>query len=348
MPTSFSEPFTPASGELIVVSDPRELDRTSRLTPRLPADLAAVQYLLHDRRQLRGPCIAPISTHARVHAAGIYVTRIADRFQTGMEIGGAGLDRYWFAMANAGSMLVRQGGRSEVCGGPAGAVLRGHAGTSLLGSDGNVRTSVWIEADALEAALSAMLDDTLRRPLEFRMAIDWSTGLAASLGGQIELFASELRRPDGLASSAAALASFRDLITRTVLQGLRHNYSERLVPRPGAPAPVFLHRAEDFMQAHADQPIRMQDVAAAAGCSVRTLGNVYLRFRDTTPLAALHSIRLHRLRDALLSGEDVPLATLARRYGFTNAGRLGKAYRERFRERPSETIQRHGMCISRP
>ena len=109
MPTRFSEAFTPDTGAVIVVNDPRELDISARLKQRLPSDLAVVDYLLHDRRLLREHFSAPISTHSRVHAEGIYVTRIVDQFQTEMEIGGAGLDRYWFAMAEAGSMLVRQG-----------------------------------------------------------------------------------------------------------------------------------------------------------------------------------------------------------------------------------------------
>ena len=336
----FAEAFTPDTGEVIVVNDPRELDVSSQLKQRLPSDLAVVNYLLHDRRLLQEQFTTPISTHSRVHAEGIYVTRIVDQFQTEMEIGGAGLDRYWFAMAEAGSMLVRQGAASQVAGGTAGVALRGHPGTSLLSSDRNVRTNVWIEAAVIEGALMALLDDELRRPLAFNMAVEWSTGLAASFSRQIELFVSELKQPDGLASSPVALASFKDLIVRTLLLGLQHNYSERLSPRPAAPAPVYLQRAERFMQAHADQPLRMQDVALAAGCSLRTLNDVYSRVRGITPLSALHTIRLHRFREALQSGEDVPIATLARRYGFTNTGRLVKAYRLRFRERPSETMRR--------
>jgi AraC-like DNA-binding protein len=343
MQTRFSEAFTPASGEQIVVSDPRELDVSSTLRHRLPSDLAVVRYLLHDRRLLRDRFTTPISTHSRVHAEGIYVTRIVDRFQTEMEIGGAGLDRFWFAMANTGSMLVQQSGASQVGGGSAGVALRGQPGTSLLSSDGNVRTNVWIEANAVETALSAMLDDELRRPLVFDRAIDWSTGLAVSLRGQVELFVVELRRHDGLASNPLALALFKDLFMRIMLHGLRHNYSERLAPRPAAPAPVYLHRAESFMHAHADRPLRMHDVAAAAGCSVRTLNDVYLHFRDTTPLNALRIIRLNQLRAALYSGGDLTFAALARRYGFSNTTRLAKAYSRQFRESPSETIHRKGL-----
>ena len=53
------------------------------------------------------------------------------------------------------------------------------------------------------------------------------------------------------------------------------------------------------MRTNAAAPIRMEDVAAAACCSVRTLGSVFRRFRDTTPLAAFHAIRLEQVHAEL-------------------------------------------------
>ena len=95
------------------------------------------------------------------------------------------------------------------------------------------------------------------------------------------------------------------------------------------------------MRANAAVPIRMQDVAAAAGCSVRTLGSVFRRFCDTTPLVALHMIRLEQVHAELShSATEGSAAEVARRYGFTNPGRFAAAYRRRFREAPTETAMR--------
>jgi len=85
----------------------------------------------------------------------------------------------------------------------------------------------------------------------------------------------------------------------------------------------------------------MEQVAAAAGCSVRTLNAVFRHFRDTTPLAALHTIRLEQVRAEL--NHNVTGATIgevARRFGFTNSGRFAAAYRRRFGESPAETARR--------
>jgi AraC-like DNA-binding protein len=333
----FSETITPSTGELVVVDDAREMDAASRLRDRLPKDLAMVNYAIHDRRLLQGPVVGPISTHARVHANGIYVTRITDRFQTEMEIGGAGLARFWFALANAGSIQVDQGQTRALAEGAAGFAVRGLPGTRLLGSDGSVRTNVWIDATGLERTLAAMIGDGLRKPLEFHTAVDWGSGLAISLRRQLSYFASELRRADGLAASPVALTALTDLILQTLLQALPHTYSDRLASRAGDATPGILSRAEGFMRAHADQPLRMADVAEAAGCGIRTLNAVYARFRGTTPSAALRGMRLEQARDALRQNGAAPIGDVAGRFGFSNAGRFAKAYSQRFGELPSQT-----------
>jgi transcriptional regulator GlxA family with amidase domain len=102
-----------------------------------------------------------------------------------------------------------------------------------------------------------------------------------------------------------------------------------------------VRRAEDFMRANAAVPIRMEQVAAAAGCSVRTLYAVFRQFRDTTPLAALHAIRLERVHAELKhSMTGAWIGVVSRRFGFTNKGRFAAAYRRRFGESPAETMRR--------
>lgn len=187
-----------------------------------------------------------------------------------------------------------------------------------------------------------MLGDRLQSPLEFKPAIDWSYGLAASLRHQLDILMLDMSRGDGIADNAVALVSFTDLVMTLVLRGLPHNHLERLENRgPRAAIPAYIRRAEDFMQAHADAPIRLAQVADAAGCSVRTLEVAFRRFRDTTPLAALRAIRLEHVHAELsqnANGQSLP--QIARRFGFTNAARFATAYRRRFGEASLEAARR--------
>ena len=337
---NYSQTMTPGADKLIVISEPHKVADSTRLRLVLPKDLAMIRYSIHDRRLLRRRLDGPISTQLRVHANGIYVTEVSDRYQTEMAIGGAGLPRYWFAFANTGTMVVDQGGSSVTAGQDVGIALLGRPETHLLSSDGSLRTNVWIDAAVLERALSAMLGDSLRRPLEFRMAVDWGRGLAFSLRQQIKYFASELRRRDGLVSNPTALACLTDLILQTLLLALPHNHSDRLARPKAELAPGLLIRAEDYMRAHAGQPIRMEQVAAAAGGSIRALNAAYRRYRDTTPLSALRSIRLANVRAELLQSGEASIGEIAARHGFTNVGRFARAYSELFGELPSRTLIR--------
>ena len=183
-----------------------------------------------------------------------------------------------------------------------------------------------------------MIDDRLHKPLEFARVVDWSNGLAASAKAQIDFVMGEFQRNDGVTSNAVAMASLTDLLVTLILHGLPHNYADKLIAGADAAAPRYVRHAEAFMRANATSPIRMAEVATAAGCSVRTLGAAFSRFRSTTPLHALHAIRLELAHDALRSAtEYAPVAAIARRYGFTNAARFSTSYRRRFGEKPTET-----------
>ena len=337
----------PVADDLIQVTNPQELGATSLISDRLPTDLDMVRYRLLDRTLLGKNFDGPIASHSRLHLGDLWLTRITERFKTEMEIAGAGLSRYWFGLANAGSFTVEQGTSTVMSKGSAGLALRGRAGTRLVGNDGSIRTNLWIEAEPLERALSEMLDDELRQPLEFRVAVAWGAGLAASVPRQIDYLASELGRPDGLTSNEIAVTAFNELVLRTVLQGVQHNYSERLHAPKRLIAPTYIRRADEFMRAHAAQPLRTRDVAAACGCSVRTLELGYRRFRETTPLAAMRVVRLDRVRAALQNGNTEAVADVAQTYGFTNLGRFVRQYRQRYNEAPSETKARHSSRRSK-
>jgi AraC-like DNA-binding protein len=328
--------------DIVEVRDPNEMDTTSRVSRRMRGDSTLFSYRLQDRALLRSSFSEPITIIAERRIGSMEITLSADRFATQVALNGDGVDSFCFHMMLQGKARLARSENDPILTGTDGAVIRGAPGTKILTSDVNARRSFWIEAATLRRALEDMLGDSLRRPLEFTPRVDWSSGLAASLKSQIDFLAHDVTRPDGVAANPVALASFTDLILSLVLRGIRHNHLERLENRGLLCAvPAYVRRAEEFMHTNAAMPMRMEQVADAAGCSVRTLEAVFRRFRDTTPLAALHSIRLDEVRTELSYGATIgSAADVARRYGFTNLGRFSAAYRLRFREAPSETTKR--------
>lgn len=331
------DPAALSAFNIINVIDPREMEDSSRP----PNDGAEWRYRLQDRGLLRANFDSPITSIAERYLGSMMIAHGGDRFATQVDIGGAGVDSYCFTAMFHGRVTLIQHGKETTSIGANGLVFCGTPGTRILTSDDNARQSLWIEASGLEHALEFMLDSRLRERLAFKPGIDWTSGLAASLRGQIDFLMHEIRRQGGVADNLVALASLTDLVESLVLRGIPHNYLERLERGPFGAVPAYVRRAEEFMRANAAVPIRMEHVAAAAGCSVRTLHAVFRQFRDTTPLAALHQIRLEQVHAEL--GHPTAGATIAgvaRCYGFTNAGRFAAAYRRRFGESPSETIRR--------
>lgn len=329
---------TPMSTAVLVdvvrVNDPLELDTDSRMSRRLARVEGLYNYRLVDRSLLRQRFERPITSHLNWRLDGIALSEVRDRFATCTDILSDEHDWFCFSATTRGTTHFRQDGREATGTGAAGLAFRAGPGTSASFSDGCGRSNLWLEAAGLEAVLADGAGDALRRPLRFEPVIAWDRGLAASLRSQMLLLAAELARPDGLAGNAVALTSLRDLMMQTALRGLPNNHSDGLAgaDRRGA-VPAYVRRAEAFMRAQADAPLRIAAVAAAAGCSVRTLEGAFNRFRDTTPLRALRAIRLERARTEI-EADAAPVADIARRFGFTNPARFAAAYRRRFGEAP--------------
>ena len=106
------------------------------------------------------------------------------------------------------------------------------------------------------------------------------------------------------------------------------------------PAPSCVRRAEAFMQAHADQPLRLADIARAVDIPARTLLSAFQRFRDCSPMQYLRQVRLELAHQRLCQPDTVAtVASVAMDCGFMHLGRFAQMYRDRFGESPSATLQ---------
>ena len=116
----------------------------------------------------------------------------------------------------------------------------------------------------------------------------------------------------------------------------------RYTPGPGWVPPAAVRRAAAFIEAHADQPVTLADIAAAAGATGRALQSAFRRYYDTTPVGYLRQARLERayteLRDADPAA-GMTVAAVSRRWGWTSPSRFAAAYQHRFGEPPSRTLR---------
>lgn len=326
---------------LVEASSHSEPDGTSRVSEQVAESSRFYRYRLRDRALWHKRFDRPIFSLATRSAGSIVASHADSRFATEVLVDGDQGSLFCFTTLLHGHMTLIHNGKPTTGTEATGLVWRPGPGTDLLISDRNARTNIFFKVAEVEDALEHLLDDRLRKPLDFRPNLDWNSGLTTSLKYQLDFVMHEFRRSDGVANNPVALASITDLLVSLVLRGAPHNYRERLSDDRARAVPIYIKRAEDFMRANSKEPIRIVQVAAAAGCSVRTLGTVFRHFRCTTPLGALHAIRLeHAHGELILGASSGSVATVAHRYGFTNATRFNVAFRRRFGMTPLEAVQR--------
>jgi len=339
-----------AAFEVVSANDPAELDSRSRVSERLPEPSRVYKYRLCDPALWRMRFDSPILSIAMRSAGSLLASRGESRFATEVSIEGEDSDFFGFTAMQQGTLTLDQRGETTTGTVASGLAFRTGDRTRLIASDGCVRTHLFVRAGEIEGALEHMLDGHLSKPLEFRPALHWDGGLMTSLQSQLAFVMQEFGRPDGIAANPVALSSMTDFLATLILRAVPHNHTGRLAAGAAGAVPAYVRRAEEFMRAHCTEPVRMAEVAAAARCSVRTLGEAFRRFRDTTPLAALHAIRLEEVRAELRRGgtsdAGADIGAVARRYGFTNAYRFGTAFRRRFGESPADVVRRAERRLS--
>jgi AraC-like DNA-binding protein len=131
-------------------------------------------------------------------------------------------------------------------------------------------------------------------------------------------------------------------LTSALLAELPHNHSGIFVARESPIAPASVRRAERFMDENAAKTIGLSDLARAAGASPRALQMAFRRFRATTPMGHLRTLRLELARGELarMGATGGSVTSIANTYGFGSLSRFAADYKARFGESPSETLRR--------
>nr|WP_240975856.1 anthranilate 1,2-dioxygenase regulatory protein AndR [Paraburkholderia aromaticivorans] len=112
-------------------------------------------------------------------------------------------------------------------------------------------------------------------------------------------------------------------------------------PNRRTASPGFVKRAEDFMQEHCGEVLRLPDIAIALGLAERTLRDGFQQFRGISPTQYLRQIRLDRAYQILREATTgVHVSDVAMDCGFFHLGRFSIEYKKRFGESPSETLAR--------
>ena len=200
---------------------------------------------------------------------------------------------------------------------------------------------VRIDRSLLERQCAQHLGHELRRPIEFALGMDLSSPGGLSWCGLVRYLVSELDRENNVFTSPLTRVHVEQLVIATLLLAQPHRYRDELTRPARSIAPAFVRRVEEYIAAHADEPLTIGDLAAHAGISTSALFAGFRDFRDTSPMSHLKRIRLQRVREALQSSGsgDATVTEVALRWGFRHLGRFASDYKRWFGESPSETLK---------
>ncbi len=212
-------------------------------------------------------------------------------------------------------------------------------------SDGR-QVIVKVGRGLIHDALEAMIERPITAPVRFERTPRTVDAWTASLADVVKLVCTDLDRgfengPDGPAGglvSGRAAHSVERLFVELLVETIPNNYSH-LIGAPAAPAHRSIKRAVEFIHAEARNEIVLDDIAAAAEISRRGLHEGFRRHFGSTPMAYLRAVRLDLARAALRAGAG-SVTEVAFDCGFSHLSKFAKAYRERFGEKPSETLAR--------
>jgi AraC-like DNA-binding protein len=139
----------------------------------------------------------------------------------------------------------------------------------------------------------------------------------------------------------AAFGEIEQALIVMFLKANRHRFSRLLEERHLNAAPRQVRLAEEYIEAHWDQPIKVENLAQLTNVSARSIFDSFQKSRGYSPMMFVKRVRLRHARRMLLASKPgTTVAKVASMCGFGNLGNFAKDYRDVFGELPSHTLRR--------
>lgn len=109
---------------------------------------------------------------------------------------------------------------------------------------------------------------------------------------------------------------------------------------------AIIRKARSYILEHLAEPISLNEIAAAAYTSRRTVYRAFTEILNETPQGYIRRLRLHRIRRSLASDVErsCTITLVANHWGISELGRMSGWYRELFGELPSDTHAHAAMA----
>lgn len=196
-----------------------------------------------------------------------------------------------------------------------------------------------IELSALMRNLGILIGQPVSRELVFDQTEARNPAMAA-LRRRVFDFANDFNARGAFFSDLAA-AEVERMVIMKFLMCHRHSYTDLLLREPLPAGSSAVRKVEEFIAANWDKTLDVEEMAALAGVSARSLFRQFKKDRGCTPAEFAKGVRLSHARDMLeRCGDETSVMQIALRCGFQNPGHFARDFRLAFGELPSETLKR--------
>jgi AraC-like DNA-binding protein len=178
----------------------------------------------------------------------------------------------------------------------------------------------------------------LEKPLEFDPELRMDSASGVYFARLLGILGEALTSPFPQLRQPLAFEQFESTLINALIYGQANNLT--LDAPVQTIAPFYIKRVEEFIHAHAAEPLTIENLAERAGVSARTLFAGFQRYRDISPMDYVRQVRLEHVRKELL-GNPTPVSVtdIALKWGFNHLGRFSIDYKRRFGESPSATVR---------
>jgi AraC-like DNA-binding protein len=214
------------------------------------------------------------------------------------------------------------------------AIPRWSAGTRFL--------AFRVDRCALEDALSAALGQEVITQIDFKPAMLTTVGAARTWLRMFSVLAQEVFRPDSGLMQPLLAEPYVHSLMHGLLLAADHSRQSILRSPANYVASTAIRAAVDIMEAEPHLPLTLTSLARRCGISSRALQEGFVRHLGTSPMAYLRQLRLRRAHQELLAAKPSvdTVASIAKRWGYSNPGRFAAAHAARYGESPAETLRR--------
>lgn len=207
-----------------------------------------------------------------------------------------------------------------------------------------------VSRNALEDTLGEALGRPLTTQIEFSTSMVTTKGPARSWMHMFTVFAQELFRSDSALTQPLVATPFVDSLLHALLLAADHPHREALAERAKNVAPHTIRPAVDIIESEPHLPLTIACLAAECHVSSRALQQSFIRHMGMSPMTYLRQVRLRRAHQELLESDPSveTVASIAKRWGYSNPGRFAAAHASRYGETPAATLRRAGRSTTTP